>query len=81
MQMHGKNQTLGLQTKKQKYFGLKYFSSQTLQKVLYQKDNIFFIPCQVLSVIRVKYDLLMEKLKQYGTYPGMESVFLRVILF
>lgn len=60
--MHGNHQTLGFKSKKQKYFCLKYFSSQTLQQVLYQKDNNFFlIPCQVLSVIRkVEYDLLME---------------------
>lgn len=61
MQMHGNHQTLGLKIKKQKYFGLKYFSSQTLQEALYQKDNNFLIPCQVLSVIRrVECDLLLE---------------------
>lgn len=61
MQIHGNHQTLGLEMKKQKYFGLKYFGSKTLQKALYQKDNNFLILCQVLSVIRrVECDLLLE---------------------
>lgn len=42
IQMHGNHQTLGFKSKKQKYFGLKDFCSQTHQQALYQKDKNSF---------------------------------------